>query len=101
MKIQPMSNVAFKGTLKVADKSSHSIVGLDSDKILSISTRKNDNDAVLLEYDYPRIVKHNGYELKEPTVFKLDYDLNTILNAYNASKNSDVTIDLSECYREN
>ena len=25
MKIQPMSNVAFKGTLKVADKSSHSI----------------------------------------------------------------------------
>ena len=101
MRIQPMSNVAFKGSIKVVDDVLPIVRELDCDKILSFDTRMN-NTQTLIKYDVPHTVKHNGYEWQEPTTITVPYNLDTILTAYNAAKDKPVTVDLSELsYRKN
>lgn len=87
-------NTSFKGYIKLPIDN-RTIGELDANKILKIETRHN-GEETLIHYDFYKNVHHNGYTYREPSVYTVDYDINTILNAYNAAKYSDLTVDLSE-----
>ncbi len=101
MSIQPVNSAAsripFKGQIKAIDSSGELVYELDTDKILDISTRKDNKDCTLIKYDIPKVVKHNGYQWNEPSVLMVQHDMDTILKAYSAAKNSNVCIDITEC----
>ena len=88
------TNPSFKGFI-IMPINTRTSASLDTNKILKIETRNN-GDKTLITYDLPNQVRHNGYTYEEPSVFAVNYDINTILNAYNATKNTDLTVDLRE-----
>lgn len=87
-------NTSFKGFIKLPiDK--RKIASFDTDKIMNIETRNN-GEATSIKYAYPLEISYNGgYSYNGPAFFPVNYDINTILNAYNAAKNTDLTVDLS------
>ena len=94
MLIQPFSNQTFRGGSIIVHESGSQIVNeLDTDKILKIEAR---NDDTLIIYDRPKETRHNGYTYNTPTSFMLKQDINTVLNAYNATKNSNLKVDITE-----
>ena len=99
MAIQPVNlanRVMFKGQIKANDEYGEVSYKLDTDKILDISNRKDNKDCTLIKYNIPRVVKHNGCQWEEPTILTVKHDMDTILKAYSAAKNSDVCVDLRE-----
>lgn len=92
MSVQPLSPVSFKGRVNVLQN--QTVYGLETDKILAMESRGNDR--TLVKYDFPKEVRHNGYTTKEPITLDIKQDINTILNAYNAAKNSDVVVDIAD-----
>jgi len=93
MSINGISGVSFKGHLIVADRFKPIDHCLESDKILGFSTQDGDT---VIEYDIPQTVRHNGHTYTEPSLVSVKADLNTVLNAYNAIKDTGVTVNLTK-----
>lgn len=85
---------SFKGGIYVHDRYSQVVPRLDTDKILKIEAREK--NSTLIVYDEPGIERHNGYVYETPTTFNIPVNVNTVLNAYAATKNSNLEVDLSE-----
>ncbi len=96
MAIQSVKNVAFKGLIMVNDATRPVAMSLETDKILDISVKEQDRNNTLITYDFPQIVKRNGEQLEENLVLKVKHNIDTILKAYSAAKNSDLCVDLRE-----
>ena len=96
MTIQAVNNVAFKGLIRGNNADKEVSTTLETDKILDIATRNYDRKTTIITYDYPQIVKHNGYQREEPLVMPVKHDMDTILKAYSAAKNSNLCVDLRE-----
>lgn len=90
-------NTNFKGHIKIHELDSSVNHTLDANKILDIEAREKNR--TIITYDRPKEVRHNGYIYHEPTRFHLDLDINTVLDAYNAAKNSDISVDISQLSR--
>ena len=96
MTIQAVSNVAFKGLIRVNNADREVSTTLETDKILDIATRNHDKNITYITYDFPQVVKRNGHQWEEPLVMPVKHDMDTILKAYSAAKNSNLCVDLRE-----
>ena len=84
----------FKGGICIHEQYSRIVPRLDTDKISKIEARGK--NSTLIVYDEPGIERHNGYVYETPTTFNIPVNVNTVLNAYAAAKNSNLDVDLSE-----
>ncbi len=96
MTIHAVNNVAFKGLIRVNNADRPVSTSLETDKILDIATREYNKNITYITYDFPQVVKHNGYQWEEPLVMPVKHDMDTILKAYSAAKNSNLCVDLRE-----
>ena len=90
IRLNGFNKPTFKGHLIVpmAHESAH--IGLNTDKILKFEKRDN---LTLIYYDEKQESRHYGTINYESTIFNAYLDFNTVLNAYNAAKNSQLTVE--------
>ena len=87
------NNVAFKGYIIVQDVDNKwARPRLETDKILKIEDRAQNTR---ITYDVAKEVRHNGYTYTEPTTICVNTPISNVLAAYNATKDTDLTVDLS------
>ena len=83
MTIHAVNNVAFKGLIRVNNADRPVSTSLETDKILDIATREYNKNITYITYDFP-------------LVMPVKHDMDTILKAYSAAKNSNLCVDLRE-----
>lgn len=92
MSISGVSPVSFKGTMVVTDMKNGRNYHLDDERILKLNAKPTYTQIV---YDLPQEIRKDGRTYYEPKVYNVALDTNTVLNAYNAIKDSKLTVDLT------
>ena len=82
----------FGGKISVPDYFKPVNITLDTDKITKFERRR---DNVLIHYNPSTIARNYRIE-KEPCIVRTNLDFNTLMNIYNAAKNSDLVIDMKK-----
>ena len=90
IRLNGFNKPTFKGQLIVPMAYESARVGLNTDKISKFEKR---DKLTLIYYDEKQECMHNGVKYYEPAIFETYLDFNTLLNAYNAAKNSQLTVE--------
>lgn len=92
MSITGVSPISFKGTMIVTHSNGRDY-HLDSERILGVKSTPTHTE---IKYDLPQEIRENGRTYYVPKIYTVNPNVNTVLNAYNAIKDTDVTVDLTE-----
>lgn len=87
-----VNNVSFKGQVIVADVNRNRLC-LDNNKIRKVEFK---GAGTLITFDIDKETMHYKSEL-EPGKIWVPADINKVLAAYNATKETDLVVDLSLC----
>ena len=93
MNINAINSVPFKGTMIITNQENGRDYHLDDNRILGIKQKPTSTE---IKYNLPQEIRRNGHVCYVPKIYKVNLDANSVLNAYNAIKDSKVTVDLSE-----
>ncbi len=93
MAISGINSVSFKGTMVVTDLSNGRDYHLDSERILGV---KSNPTHTTIKYDLPQEIREKGRTYYVPKEYKVNLSTDSVLSAYNAIKDSDITVDLTE-----
>ncbi|MBE7712298.1 MAG: hypothetical protein E7Z87_00980 [Cyanobacteria bacterium SIG26] len=92
MLVNGVNPVSFKGTMVVTDMKNGRDYHLNNDSILGVNAKPTYTQII---YNLPQEIRENGRTYYEPKVYNVALDVNTILNAYNATKGNKLTVDLT------
>lgn len=93
MSINGVNSVSFKGTMVVTNQTNGRNYHLDSERILGVKSTPTHTE---IKYDLPQEIRENGRTFYVPKIYHVNLDTNSVLNAYNAIKDSKLTVDLTE-----
>ena len=82
----------FGGKISVPDYFKPINITLDTDKITKFERRR---DNVLIHYDASTGTRNYTID-KEPRIVRTNLEFNTLMNIYNAAKNSDLVIEMNK-----
>ena len=96
MAISGINAVSFKGTMIVTDMKNGRDYHLDDERILGIKSKHAYTE---IKYDLPQEIREQGHTYYVPKTYNVKLNTDTVLNAYNAIKNADLTVDLTGSHR--